>query len=525
MKIFVTSLIYISLLFYGLDDFHLIDWDENIYGAVAKSMQNTGSWLQLKINNETFAEKPPLFFWLINLFYQVFGINEYATRFTSVIFGFLSFISIYWIGKNTKGSEFGYYASLVYTSSFLPQFLSRTAYIDHTFNFFLLWGVFSAYSVSISIEKNTKESFFWSVIGGLSIGLGILTKGPLALVVPATAYFVCQIWNRSYSFPLIQLTLVIVISISFPLTYYGLNIYNYGWDEFAGFLEFQRKLASQSLESHSGPFFYHWIAVWIGILPWSGLLLSWRKSKTWEILTEPGFHRYLLVWSMLLLVAFSFVQTKLPHYTSSVAIALSFFTASVLVQKDRWRTTTLGIGLLLLGLIFMIVVILYQVLAESGKFTNTLGYVDSNVFFGMPSLAFVCLWIFGTIITFFKKEHSILITWAGMLLFFSIFCKFSAPVLMNTMQRRILELVNMVPKNKSILMYKYLSFYPMFYTDRVFYIAGSYKFRDQSSKLQDNEEIYVLTNPKNELELILLYPKRQFEKIKVMGDLILLRII
>ena len=54
--------------------------DETRYLAVAWQMHIDGDWLVPHLNGNPYSQKPPLFFWLINAGWTVFGVNEWWPR-------------------------------------------------------------------------------------------------------------------------------------------------------------------------------------------------------------------------------------------------------------------------------------------------------------------------------------------------------------------------------------------------------------------------------------------------------------
>jgi 4-amino-4-deoxy-L-arabinose transferase-like glycosyltransferase len=57
--------------------------DETRYIGVAWEMRLSGDWIVPQMNGEIYTHKPPLLFWLINLFWAVFGVSETAARLLS----------------------------------------------------------------------------------------------------------------------------------------------------------------------------------------------------------------------------------------------------------------------------------------------------------------------------------------------------------------------------------------------------------------------------------------------------------
>ena len=100
----------IGLVFFlpFLGSVHLFDWDEINFAESSREMLVSKNFFQVQINYEPFMEKPPLFFWLQSLSMSVFGITEFAARFPNVIFGVLTMITLFKIGKTLRSEVFGF---------------------------------------------------------------------------------------------------------------------------------------------------------------------------------------------------------------------------------------------------------------------------------------------------------------------------------------------------------------------------------------------------------------------------------
>src|SRR3990170_5603848 len=103
-----SSLILLSAvyMFYNLWGGSLAAWDEGWYGEVAREIVVEGKgWLTLHYNYKPWFQKPPLFIWMIAIAYKIFGVNEFAVRIWSTLFGFGSIIMLYFIAKKLLLSE------------------------------------------------------------------------------------------------------------------------------------------------------------------------------------------------------------------------------------------------------------------------------------------------------------------------------------------------------------------------------------------------------------------------------------
>ena len=87
---------------------HLFDWDEINFAESSREMLASKNFFQVQINYEPFMEKPPLFFWLQSISMSVFGITEFAARFPNAVFGVLTMLTLFKIGRTLRSDNFGF---------------------------------------------------------------------------------------------------------------------------------------------------------------------------------------------------------------------------------------------------------------------------------------------------------------------------------------------------------------------------------------------------------------------------------
>lgn len=139
--LFLFSAIY---MFYNLWCGSLYAWDEGWYGEVAREVIVEGKgWLTLHYNYQPWFQKPPLYIWMIAIAYKFFGVNEFAVRIWSTIFGFSSIILVYFLSKKLFLSErVAFFSSLILVgfTQFVKQ--SRMGMMDAPLTFFILLGIY-----------------------------------------------------------------------------------------------------------------------------------------------------------------------------------------------------------------------------------------------------------------------------------------------------------------------------------------------------------------------------------------------
>jgi 4-amino-4-deoxy-L-arabinose transferase-like glycosyltransferase len=349
----------------------LFDWDEINFAESAREMIETGNYLQVQINYQAFYEKPPFYIWMQVLSMKVFGVNEFAARFPNALVGIFSMLALLAIGKRLKNKYFGFLWAMVYVASFLPHFYFKTALIDPLFNLFIFTGIYFASKLTENDEfisskerrKYRNKSVFYAA---LFIGLAVLTKGPVGFLLFLLAYslfFILGKFKRINNFwEIIYFSIICTITISL---WYGVEWYVHGPAFLEGFIDRHIALFSTEDAGHGGPFYYHFIVLILGCFPASIFIFGGIKNHDFSTGLLHNFQRWM--WSLLIvvLVLFSFVQTKIIHYSSLAYFPITFFASYFLYylitgkRKWEWYHATL---FLTIGIVWGIAIALVPVL-------------------------------------------------------------------------------------------------------------------------------------------------------------------
>lgn len=324
-----------------LGSVHLFDWDEINFAEAAREMILTGDYSHVQINFQPFWEKPPLFLWMQVISMKILGINEFAARFPNAICGVATLLVLFNIGSKLYNINFGLLWALSYAGSLLPQFYFRSGIIDPWFNLFIFLGIYQAIIYTSPDKENRLKNLFLSAV---FIGLGILTKGPVALLI----FGLCVVFYllaKEGSWYIISLSHFLLFSFLVLLTgfsWFIIEVLSGRQEVVIEFIEYQIRLFSQGESGHGQPFYYHFIILLFGCFPVSILFfLSFKRSDT-----DNQVQRHFKVWMQIMfwvvLVLFSMVTTKIVHYSSLTYFPLTFLGAWVAIKISAdeivWRT-------------------------------------------------------------------------------------------------------------------------------------------------------------------------------------------
>ncbi|MEO8853278.1 MAG: glycosyltransferase family 39 protein, partial [Ginsengibacter sp.] len=328
-NLYLTIIILSGIIFFipFLGRVHLFDWDEINFAESAREMIVTGNYHRVQINFQPFWEKPPLFFWLQVAAMKIFGINEFAARFPNAIFGIITLVTFFLIGKKYKSPRFGFIWAISYLGSFLPHLYFKSGIIDPIFNYFIFLAVYFMY-LDVT-GKFYKNKYLYPSLAGFFIGLATLTKGPVGLLVFLISFFVYFLFTKFKNFPNIKKILLFILFFTIIcLLWFGQEIINNGFWFLKEFLSYQVDLFMHPVASHGEPFYYHFVVVFIGCFPISiiGLPILFGKNvgvnKDFSILMK------ILFWTVMIL--FSITTTKIVHYSSLTYMPLAFMAACYL---------------------------------------------------------------------------------------------------------------------------------------------------------------------------------------------------
>lgn len=157
--------------------------DEPRFALVVRDMVATGEWLLPRVGGDVYADKPPLYFWLMGLALLATGSLRIAFLLPSLFSGLACLALIYDLGRRLWNRETGLAAALalLFTVQFAWQV--RQAQIDATL---LFWCVLSLYGLLRHLLLG--PAWIWYAVGWAAAGFGVITKGvgflPLLTLIP-----------------------------------------------------------------------------------------------------------------------------------------------------------------------------------------------------------------------------------------------------------------------------------------------------------------------------------------------------
>jgi 4-amino-4-deoxy-L-arabinose transferase-like glycosyltransferase len=349
----------------------LWDIDEGNNAEAAREMMDCGNWVVPTFNYQLRVDKPALLYWLQIGAFRLFGINEFAARLPSALAALVAVLLTYELGRQLFDAATGLLAGLVLASAGLFCCTAHFANPDALLNAFTLLTLLFywqslAHPLTLPSPASTGgegrvREMVWSIAGGMSAGLAVLTKGPVGLLLPLAVISLFLLWGRNLrlrwerrflwaalAFTLVALPWYVWVGIDTKVVFLRAFLLKHNVDRFL-----------HPLEHHSGPVYYYVGALALGFAPWSAFLglAGWygtaARARSDSLHAEkgdcpsllkgtvpffggwPASYRFLWCWIMVYFVFFSLAGTKLPNYLLPIYVPLAILTARFL---ERWRS-------------------------------------------------------------------------------------------------------------------------------------------------------------------------------------------
>lgn len=177
-----------ALLFFSRLSTPLLEPQEARYAEIPRQMAEADRWLVPVLHGEPYCDKPPLLYWLVMASYTLFGAQDWAARLVPGLAGFLTVLVAYRWGYWAVGPRAGLLGAFVLCLSARFVYLGRMLTMD-TLLTLCVTAALAAGHVALSSGQPRRG---WWLLSATACGLGLLAKGPVALVLVVVPLLVYQ---------------------------------------------------------------------------------------------------------------------------------------------------------------------------------------------------------------------------------------------------------------------------------------------------------------------------------------------
>jgi dolichol-phosphate mannosyltransferase len=179
-------LIVTCLLFFCRLRSPLLEPEEARYAEIPRQMLAADRWLVPVLHGQDYLDKPPLFYWLMMGGYRLFGVCEETARALVGMIALLTVAVVYGWGRRVLGPRAALLAAFVLALS--PEFVYRGRMI--TPNGLLALCTTAALAAGHIARCGARLRPGWWMFAGIATGMGLLTKGPVAVALVLPPLFV-----------------------------------------------------------------------------------------------------------------------------------------------------------------------------------------------------------------------------------------------------------------------------------------------------------------------------------------------
>lgn len=335
---FWTILSVAVILFFARIRSPLLEPDEARYAEIPRQMLDARSWIIPVLHGQPYCHKPPLLYWLVMASYSIFGVEDWAARLVPCVSCILMVLVTYGWGRqvNRRAALVGAFI-LCLSSRFI--YFGRMLTMDSLLS---LWVVTALALAHVALRGPLLRRSIW-LGSALCCGLGLLTKGPVALVLVIVPL---MIWHgldrRTARARLVDWMAYGVAAVAIALPWYVAVVWQV--PSFAReFFWTHHVLRFLAPIDHAEPFWFFVPGLVLGMLPWTLLLLPLGKHlfrKSAALARRRSVHLgFFLLASLWCVLFFSLGGCKRPSYIlpaiPPLALALGCYADSLPFRARR----------------------------------------------------------------------------------------------------------------------------------------------------------------------------------------------
>lgn len=345
----------LASFFVNLGSVPLFDLDEGAFSEATREMFVRGDFMSTFLNGDPRHDKPILIYWLQAASVAVFGFNEFGFRLPSALAASSWVLMAFYFVSKIADRQKALVAAVITATCLEISVMGKAATADALLNFCITSAMLMYFLHYRFGDKKHLYLFF------VFMGLGFLTKGPIAVMIPAVVTTLFALLQKDWGrwakavFNPVAITIFCVVALPW---YVAQTIKDGGAFLNGFFFEHNVSRFDSAMEQHSGGYFYYVPVVILGMLPFTAaLFLVLRRIPS---LFKDDLSQYLLLWFGFVFLFFSFSGTKLPHYVVYGYTAMCILMALNLDDlKNKW------LALLPIQLFFLVLLALPMIIETS----------------------------------------------------------------------------------------------------------------------------------------------------------------
>src|SRR5712671_2037698 len=335
----------------------LMDDVDAVQAQIAKTMLMSGDWVTARLDGVLYLEKAPLIYWLMAIFYKIFGAADWVARLPVALASIALALLSASFGMWAFGTQAGFYAGLCMSTCVGLFLFTRIQIPDVMLTFTIalaLWAFLRA------LDPQEKRPRLWAAILAASLGTGLLLKSLVGIVFPVAAaliylfiskqLFSRKTWQRLR--PISGFLIALLIAAPWHVLATLRNPPYFAWTLqsgpglYHGFLWFyfvnEQLLRFLDLryprDYNTVPRLYFWLFHLLWLFPWSVYFPAVAKLRFRGTDRAARMRLLCLCWAGFILTFFTFSSTQ-EYYSMPCYPALALLLGSAIAEDSTavWR--------------------------------------------------------------------------------------------------------------------------------------------------------------------------------------------
>ncbi len=208
-KIPFWTFIILAIIHFTAVRVDVMDVDAAQYAEMSREMAESSNWLHLYDRGNEYLDKPPFLFWASALSMKIFGVSNFSYKFPSILFALWALFATYRLARLLYDERTARMAAFILGCSQGMFLMTNDVRTD---TILMSWTITAIWLIR---EWEVSRKLYFLLLGAAAVSFGMMTKGPIALLVPvfcfASDWALKRSWKQFFRWEYLLAVLVMAL--------------------------------------------------------------------------------------------------------------------------------------------------------------------------------------------------------------------------------------------------------------------------------------------------------------------------